>query len=58
MQIIFSNTICGDWAGNTWSGESQCKQFTGVATCEEAVRSGKGLGEAYWTVGGLKVFGA
>lgn len=57
MQIIWTNTLCGDWAGNTWNNTSGCQKETGFATCQQAVMSGKGLGEAYWTVGGLRVFG-
>ncbi|KAF9269916.1 hypothetical protein L218DRAFT_2223 [Marasmius fiardii PR-910] len=38
---IFTNTLCGDWAGGVWSSGG-CAQKTGVSTCEEYVRQNGG----------------
>ncbi|KAI0735592.1 concanavalin A-like lectin/glucanase domain-containing protein [Earliella scabrosa] len=60
---IFDTTLCGDWAGATWgvSGpagqEQSCQARTGVATCEEFVRTrGDAFKNAYWEVNYVKVF--
>lgn len=51
---IFDTTLCGDWAGNQWSG---CAQSTGAATCSEYVQNNGGaFSEAYWEVSYVKIF--
>ncbi|OBZ79820.1 putative glycosidase C21B10.07 [Grifola frondosa] len=60
---IFDTTLCGVWAGAVWSaagvpGQDQsCAQRTGVATCEDFVRSnGTAFSEAYWEVASVKIY--
>ncbi|KAI0825215.1 concanavalin A-like lectin/glucanase domain-containing protein [Trametes gibbosa] len=60
---IFDTTLCGDWAGNVWNvaggagQEQSCATRTGVATCEEFVRShGSAFGDAYWEVNYVKIY--
>ncbi|KAK1226952.1 hypothetical protein PQX77_010020 [Marasmius sp. AFHP31] len=60
---IFTNTLCGDWAGGVWNNagvpgqEQSCAQRTGFATCEEYVRNnGGGMSEAYWEVKSVKIY--
>ena len=54
MQIVFDTTLCGDWAGQTWTkGECAAK----APTCEAYVKDHpEGLTEAYWLVNSVKVF--
>ena len=55
QQIVFTNTFCGDWAGNVW-GDS-CGASTGESSCEAYVQNNpKAFQDAYWSVNGLKVY--
>jgi hypothetical protein len=55
LQIIFDTTFCGDWAGNVWDGNANCKAK--AATCTQFVGQNPGaFAGAYWDVRGLKVF--
>jgi len=61
--VIFDTTLCGDWAGGTWSAagipgqEQSCAQRTGFDTCEAFVRSrGSAFKEAYWEVRSMKIY--
>ncbi|KAF2862249.1 glycoside hydrolase family 16 protein [Piedraia hortae CBS 480.64] len=56
-QAITINTdLCGEWAGNVWN-QTSCATQTGFATCEEFVKKRPDLlKEAYWEIGGVKVF--
>jgi len=60
---IFTNTLCGDWAGNVWSltnfqGQTtSCQSQTGYSTCEAYVRAqGAAFAEAYWEVKSVKLY--
>lgn len=60
---IFDTTLCGDWAGNVWTGtgiagqEQSCAQRTGFSTCEAFVRaSGSSFENAYWEVKSVKIY--
>jgi len=62
---IFDTTLCGDWAGNVWTGsgipgqEQSCAQRTGSSTCEAFVlNNGGSFVEAYWEVSYVKLFQA
>ncbi|KAF9486982.1 hypothetical protein BDN71DRAFT_1458977 [Pleurotus eryngii] len=61
--LIFSSTLCGDWAGGVWNivgipgQEQSCAQRTGFSTCEDFVRaSGASFNEAYWEVRNVKIY--
>lgn len=59
---IFTNTLCGDWAGGAWAyanaGETEsCAAKTGYASCEDYVRNnGDAFRDAYWEVSYVKYF--
>ena len=61
---VFSNTICGDWAGNNalwnnaWSGQTEsCAKMTGYPTCQAYVQSQDvDFSEAYWLINSVKVY--
>jgi len=60
---IFDTTLCGDWAGNVWSGsgvpgqEQSCATRTGVASCSDYVlNNGGAFKEAYWEVAYVKLY--
>ena len=55
LQIVFDTTLCGDWAGQTWSKSGECAAK--APTCEAFVAANpQALGEAYWLVNAVKVF--
>lgn len=61
---VFTNTICGDWAGNTnlwnnaYAGQSQsCAKMTGYPTCQSYVQSKDvDFSQAYWLINSVKVY--
>ncbi|KAG7090803.1 hypothetical protein E1B28_009887 [Marasmius oreades] len=60
---IFTNTLCGQWAGGVWNtagipGQDQsCAQRTGFSTCEEFVRkNGASFTQAYWEIKSVKIY--
>lgn len=61
---VFSNTICGDWAGNkqlwnnAWNGQKQsCAAMTGYSSCQAYVQSKDvDFSEAYWLINSVKVY--
>lgn len=61
---VFSNTICGDWAGdktlwnNAWNGQAQsCAQMTGYPTCQSYVQSKDvDFSQAYWLINSVKIY--
>ncbi|KZV72541.1 glycoside hydrolase family 16 protein [Peniophora sp. CONT] len=64
-QLVFDTTLCGNWAGNTWSStdggvagqEQSCAARTGYSTCEAFVRAqGGSFSNAYWEVNYVKVY--
>lgn len=55
QQIVFTNTFCGDWAGQVWSSDATCAPRG--STCVDFVRDNPGaFAEAYWEVRSLKVY--
>ncbi|CAE7133023.1 unnamed protein product [Rhizoctonia solani] len=64
-QIIFTSTICGEWAGSSGSwtaagvgGQTDsCSASTGVSNCLDYVRNnGAAFTDAYWEVKSVKVY--
>nr|POE99335.1 putative endo-1,3(4)-beta-glucanase [Quercus suber] len=59
MRMILNTEVCGSWAGadDVWES-SGCKARTGQSTCEAFVAAAAqgGFEEAYWLVGGIRVF--
>ncbi|CAE6413471.1 unnamed protein product [Rhizoctonia solani] len=64
-QIIFTNTVCGDWAGSvgSWAAAGvggqtdSCSASTGVGTCLDYMRNnGAAFTDAYWEVKSVKVY--
>ncbi|CUA68744.1 putative endo-1,3(4)-beta-glucanase ACLA_073210 [Rhizoctonia solani] len=64
-QIIFTSTICGDWAGSSGSwtaagvgGQTDsCSASTGVSNCLDYIRNnGAAFTDAYWEVKSIKVY--
>ncbi|SAM84191.1 related to endo-1,3(4)-beta-glucanase [Ustilago bromivora] len=61
---VFSNTICGEWAGdkqlwnNAWNGQKQsCAAMTGYSSCQAYVQSKDvDFSEAYWLINSVKVY--
>lgn len=61
---VFSNTICGDWAGdsklwnNAYAGQTQsCAKMTGYPTCQAYVQSQDvDFSQAYWLINSVKVY--
>lgn len=61
---VFSNTICGEWAGdkklwnNAYAGQTQsCAKLTGYPTCQAYVQSQDfDFSEAYWLINSVKVY--
>jgi len=53
MNIVFSTTFCGDWAGGVWES-GRC---TGLGSCESWVANNPGaFVESYWLINSLKVY--
>lgn len=56
LQIVFDNTMCGEWAGQVWSG-STCAAKTGVSTCEAYVgQNPAAFKDSFWNVASVKVY--
>ncbi|KDN50266.1 hypothetical protein RSAG8_01602, partial [Rhizoctonia solani AG-8 WAC10335] len=64
-QIIFTSTLCGDWAGSlgAWTTDglgdqtSSCSASTGVGNCVDYIRNhGATFTDAYWEVKSVKVY--
>ncbi|KAJ1578395.1 hypothetical protein NDA11_005378 [Ustilago hordei] len=61
---VFSNTICGEWAGdkqlwnNAWNGQKQsCAAMTGYSSCQAYVQSKDvDFSQAYWLINSVKVY--
>lgn len=54
LQIVFTNTFCGAWAGNVWS-DGQCASK--ADTCVDYVKNNpSAFQDAYWSVNSLKVY--
>lgn len=53
-QIIFDNTLCGDWAGNTFN--MACSAVASGLTCEQFVSVGANMAEAYFVVNYVEVW--
>ena len=55
MSITFTNTFCGDWAGNTWSSQGEC--YKKADTCVDYVKNNpEAFKDAYWSINSLKVY--
>jgi len=55
MSITFTNTFCGDWAGNTWSSQGECSKKAN--TCVDYVTNNpEAFKDAYWSINSLKVY--
>ncbi|CDW98958.1 hypothetical protein [Sporisorium scitamineum] len=61
--VVFTNTVCGDWAGssavwnNAINGQSQsCQAKTGQGSCSAYLSSNPDMSEAYWTINSLKIY--
>lgn len=53
MNIVFSTTFCGDWAGGAWASGS-CK---GLGSCEAWVANNpSAFVDSYWLINSLKVY--
>ncbi|KAH8915411.1 glycoside hydrolase family 16 protein [Atractiella rhizophila] len=50
QNLIFDITLCGDWAGNTFTSAG-CG-----ASCSDHVMTGSNFANAYWEVGFVRVF--
>ncbi|KAG8758458.1 hypothetical protein FRC11_003641 [Ceratobasidium sp. 423] len=64
-QIIFTSTLCGDWAGSSgaWTAAGvggqtdSCSASTGVGNCLDYMRNnGAAFTDAYWEVKSVKVY--
>lgn len=54
MQITFTNTFCGDWAGNVW-GYGSCASK--ADTCVDFVKNNPDeFEDAYWSINAMKVY--
>lgn len=54
MQLVFTNTFCGDWAGNTWD-QSSCASK--ADSCDDYVQNNpEAFEDAYWSVNSLRVY--
>lgn len=54
MQLVFTNTFCGDWAGNAWSSGSCAYKAN---TCVDYVQyHPEAFEDAYWSVNSLRVY--
>lgn len=58
--IVFDNTFCGDYAGNTYGSDASCPQTsgaTGMQSCINYVGNNpSAFAEAYWSINSLKVY--
>lgn len=61
--VVFTNTVCGDWAGsgsvwgNAMNGQSQsCQAMTGQGSCSAYLGSNPDMSDAYWTINSLKIY--
>lgn len=48
--IVFDTTLCGDWAGSTYSGQG-CP-----GTCSSRVANPTNFDEAYWKVEYVRIY--
>ena len=54
MRLVFTNTFCGDWAGNVWSSGSCASK---ADTCVDYVQyHPEAFEDAYWSVNSLRVY--
>ena len=54
MRLTFTNTFCGDWAGNAWSSGSCAYKAN---TCVDYVQyHPEAFEDAYWSVNSLRVY--
>lgn len=54
LSIVFTNTFCGDWAGNVWNSGSCASK---ADTCVDYVKNNPNdFEDAYWSVNSLKVY--
>ncbi|KAM0712349.1 hypothetical protein Q7P37_011444 [Cladosporium fusiforme] len=54
MQLTFTNTFCGDWAGNVWEYGSCASK---ADTCVDFVQNNPDeFEDAYWSINDLKVY--
>lgn len=54
MSLVFTNTLCGDWAGNTYNISGCNKYFPSCAF--QVGQNGSSYSEAYWTVNDVRAF--
>lgn len=63
--VVFTNTICGDWAGapSVWNypqsayGQTKsCKEQTGYPTCSAYMQANPDLSQAYWLINYVKIY--
>ncbi|KAK8181163.1 concanavalin A-like lectin/glucanase domain-containing protein [Phyllosticta citribraziliensis] len=55
LTIVFDNTFCGDWAGNSWSSDSTCASK--ADSCDDYVANNpSAFKDAYWLINSLKVY--
>lgn len=61
--VVFTNTVCGDWAGsgsvwgNAMNGQSQsCQAMTGQGSCQAYLGNNPDMSDAYWTINSLKIY--
>jgi hypothetical protein len=54
MRLVFTNTFCGDWAGNAWDSGSCAYKAN---TCVDYVQyHPEAFEDAYWSVNSLRVY--
>ncbi|KAK8181541.1 putative endo-1,3(4)-beta-glucanase [Phyllosticta capitalensis] len=55
LTIVFDNTFCGDWAGNSWSSDDSCASK--ADSCDDFVANNPAaFKDAYWLINSLKVY--
>jgi hypothetical protein len=55
QQLVFTNTFCGDWAGQVWANDATCAPRG--SSCDAYVRDNPAaFAEAYWDIKGLRVY--
>lgn len=55
QRIVFTNTFCGDWAGQVWSQDATCAPL--ASTCQAFVQNNPGaFNKAYWEINSLRVY--
>ncbi|PGH27164.1 hypothetical protein AJ80_01121 [Polytolypa hystricis UAMH7299] len=55
QRIVFDTTFCGDWAGNVWNTEPECRSK--APSCNEFVKGNPtAFAQSYWDVNHVRVY--